>query len=43
MAGFFREAHDTGQLQSADALGEHLLRMIERKFESGMLVKYDEA
>ncbi|WP_422660620.1 SDR family NAD(P)-dependent oxidoreductase [Paenibacillus sp. EC2-1] len=42
MAKYFRQAHDTGQLLSTETLGEHLLRIIEKKIEPGKLVAYSD-
>ncbi len=42
MAKFFKEAHQTGQLQSTEVLGKQLLKIIDKKLEPGKLVKYFE-
>lgn len=39
MAKFFRQAHETGQLQSTEELGNHLLHIIDQKMESGKLIQ----
>lgn len=39
MAKFFRQAHETGQLQSTEELGIHLLDIIDQKMESGKLIQ----
>ncbi|XEC96553.1 SDR family NAD(P)-dependent oxidoreductase [Paenibacillus tarimensis] len=40
MAKYFKQACQTGQLQSAEALGKHLLNIIDKKFETGKLINY---
>lgn len=42
MAKYFKQAHETGQLLTTEALGEHILHIIDKKIESGNLVKYNE-
>ncbi|WP_256209595.1 SDR family NAD(P)-dependent oxidoreductase [Paenibacillus sp. PDC88] len=42
MAKFFKQAHQTGQLQSTEELGKHLLNIIDKQFESGELLKYSD-
>ncbi|WP_235857678.1 SDR family NAD(P)-dependent oxidoreductase [Paenibacillus albiflavus] len=42
MAKFFKQAHQTGQLQTREALGKHLLKIIEKQFQPGKLLKYSE-
>ncbi|WEK56055.1 MAG: hypothetical protein P0Y55_08405 [Candidatus Cohnella colombiensis] len=42
VAKFFKQAHETGQLQSTEDLGKHLLNIIDMKIEPGKLVKYSE-
>lgn len=42
MSKFFKEAHRTGQLQSTEELGKHLLKMIEQEIEPGKIIKYSE-
>jgi benzil reductase ((S)-benzoin forming) len=42
MARFFRQAHQTGQLQSAEVLVKHLINIINKDIEPGKLVKYSE-
>ncbi|OPA81218.1 short-chain dehydrogenase [Paenibacillus selenitireducens] len=39
MSQFFQEAYDNGQLQSTEMLGQHILNIIERNYESGKLVQ----
>ncbi|WP_127532183.1 SDR family NAD(P)-dependent oxidoreductase [Paenibacillus kobensis] len=39
MAAFFRQAHEQGQLYSAEQLGERLMAAIEQRYEPGELVK----
>lgn len=42
MAAYFRQAYRAGQLQSPEELGNHLLKLIEKKVEPGKMVKYFE-
>ncbi|WP_254450419.1 SDR family NAD(P)-dependent oxidoreductase [Cohnella herbarum] len=42
MAKFFEHAHQSGQLQSTERLGSHLLNLIDKKFEPGRLVNYSD-
>ncbi|AJS58867.1 SDR family NAD(P)-dependent oxidoreductase [Paenibacillus sp. IHBB 10380] len=42
MAKLFKQAHQTGQLQSTEELGKHLINIIDKKIEPGKLVKYFE-
>jgi benzil reductase ((S)-benzoin forming) len=42
LAKFFKQAHQTGQLQSTEELGKHLINIIDKKIEPGKLVKYFE-
>ncbi|MDQ0496792.1 SDR family NAD(P)-dependent oxidoreductase [Paenibacillus brasilensis] len=42
MAKFFKQAHQTGQLQSTEELGKHLINIIDKKIEPGKLVNYSE-
>jgi len=42
MAKFFKQVHQTGQLQSTEDLGKHLLNIINKEIEPGKLVKYSE-
>lgn len=42
MANFFKRAHQSGQLQSTENLGKHLLNIIHSKIEAGKLVAHSE-
>lgn len=42
MAKFFKDAHQTGQLKSTEDIGKYLLSIIDKKIDSGKLVKYSE-
>ncbi|WP_373232080.1 SDR family NAD(P)-dependent oxidoreductase [Cohnella sp.] len=42
MSNFFKQVHQTGQLQSTEDLGKHLLNIIDKEIEPGKLVKYSE-
>jgi len=42
MANFFKQAHQSGQLQSTENLGKYLLILIHREVESGRLVTHSE-
>lgn len=42
MAKYFKQAYETGQLVLTETLGEHLLRIIEKKIEPGKLVAYSD-
>ncbi|MNG32532.1 Benzil reductase ((S)-benzoin forming) [compost metagenome] len=39
MAALFRQAHEQGQLNTAEQLGERLLAAIEKRYEPGELVQ----
>ncbi|WP_110930152.1 SDR family NAD(P)-dependent oxidoreductase [Paenibacillus bouchesdurhonensis] len=42
MAKLFKQAHESGQIQSTEELGRHLLRIIEDEIAPGRLVNYAE-
>lgn len=41
MAGYFKDAYHSGRLQTTEAIGLHLLRLIEMEIDTGKLVNYD--
>lgn len=43
MAGFFKEAHLNGKLQSTNDLIKHLKNIIEKEFETGRIMNYFES
>jgi benzil reductase ((S)-benzoin forming) len=42
MAKYFKQAHQTGQLQSTEDIGKQLLKIIDKKFEPGKIVRHYE-
>lgn len=42
MAKYFKQAHESGQVQTTQELGRHLLKIIEEKISPGKLVNYAE-
>ncbi|MNJ34613.1 hypothetical protein D3C77_293330 [compost metagenome] len=42
MAKLFKQAHESGQIQSTEELGRHLMRIIQDEIAPGRLVNYAE-